>query len=93
MSYTKYSLIAILLTLIASLQVNAQIVKIPGSEARVVVNSSMPHRGLTKVQVESKFGQPNSKSGPVGDPTIYRWDYEGYSVIFEDNYVIHSVAH
>ena len=77
----------------ATLQVNAQVVKTPGSSAQVVANSNMPHRGLSKSQVESRFGQPSSKQGPVGDPSIYRWDYNNYSVFFENNIVIHSVAH
>ncbi len=77
----------------ATLQVNAQVVKIPGSSAQVLINSSMPHRGLSKSQVESRFGQPSLKQGPVGKPSIYRWDYNNYSVFFENNIVIHSVAH
>jgi len=78
---------------LATLQVNAQVVKTPGSSAKVVANSSMPIRGLSKSQVESKFGQPSTKQGPVGDPAIYRWDYNQYSVFFENNIVIHTVAH
>ena len=77
----------------ATLQVNAQVVKMPGSSAQVLSNSSMPSRGLSKSQVESQFGQPASKQGPVGDPSIYRWDYNQYSVFFENSIVIHSVAH
>ncbi len=79
--------------LCATLQVNAQVVKTPGSNAQVVVNSSMPHRGLSKLQVENRFGQPSTKEGPVGNPSIYRWNYNNYSVFFENNIVIHSVAH
>ena len=86
------SLIALIIAL-CTLQVNAQVVKTPGSSARVVVNSNMPHRGLSKTQVETKFGQPSSKEGPVGQPAIYRWNYSNYSVFFENNIVIHSVAH
>ena len=78
---------------IATLQVNAQVVKTPGSSAQVVTNSSMPHRGLSKSDVETRFGQPGSKQGPVGSPAIYRWDYNNYSVFFENNIVIHSVVH
>jgi len=78
---------------VATLQVNAQVVKTPGSSAQVVANSNMPNRGLSKSQVASRFGQPNSKQGPVGTPSIYRWDYNNYSVFFEHNIVIHSVAH
>ena len=77
----------------ATLQVNAQVVKTPGSNAQVVANSNMPHRGLSKSQVESRFGQPGSKNGPVGTPSIYRWNYNNYSVFFENNIVIHTVAH
>lgn len=79
--------------MIVTLQVNAQVVKMPGNSAQVVTNSNMPVRGLTKGQVESKFGQPNSRLGPTGIPAIYRWNYENYSVFFENNYVIHAVAH
>lgn len=78
---------------VATLQVNAQVVKTPESNAQVVMNSSMPHRGLSKAEVESRFGAPSSKQGPVGDPAIYRWNYNNYSVFFENNIVIHSVAH
>ncbi len=77
----------------ATLQVNAQVVKTPTSNAHVVVNSNVPTRGLTKVQVESRFGQPHSRQGPTGIPAIYRWNYDGYSVFFENNHVIHSVIH
>ncbi|MGH1537940.1 MAG: hypothetical protein ACRBDX_07820 [Gammaproteobacteria bacterium] len=87
------SSILVLFLAVATLQVNAQVVKTPSSSAQVVSNSNMPFRGLSKSQVESKFGQPSSKQGPVGNPAIYRWDYNQYSVFFENNIVIHSVAH
>jgi len=93
MSIIKLAVSSILFASIFTLQVNAQVVKTPGSSARVVNHSNMPARGLTKPQVESKFGQPSSRQGPVGDPAIYRWDYSGYSVYFENSHVIHSVAH
>ncbi len=86
------SILALFLA-VSTLQVNAQVVKTPGSSAQVVVNSTMPHRGLSKLQVETRFGQPASKEGPVGTPAIYRWNYNNYSVFFENNIVIHSVAH
>ena len=86
------SLITLFLA-ISTLQVNAQVVKTPNTSAQVVVNSSMPHRGLSKTQVETRFGEPSSKQGPVGTPAIYRWNYTNYSVFFENDIVIHSVAH
>ena len=89
----KISTLILIPIVAATLQVNAQVVKIPGSDAYVVTNANMPVRGLTKIEVETKFGQPHTRQGPTGIPAIYRWDYETYSVFFEDNYVIHTVAH
>ncbi len=90
----RFLQIAILLVfLMTSVQVGAQVLKTPTSDAQVVINSDMPHRGLTKNEVETRFGQPTDKQGPVGDPAIYRWNYGSYSVFFENNHVIHSVLH
>ena len=51
-----------------------------------------PKRGITMTQVESKFGAPVTKHDAVGAPPITRWDYPGFSVFFEHDRVIHSVA-
>lgn len=50
-----------------------------------------PGRGMTMDQVAAKFGTPASKVPAVGQPPITRWDYPGFVVYFERNYVIHSV--
>jgi len=93
MRYIQISIASLVLILVATLQVNAQVVKTPNSHAQVITSPNVPYRGLTKAQVESKFGQPNSQRGPVGIPAIYRWDYGDYSVFFENNHVIHAVVH
>ena len=88
------SISSLLILVAATLHVNAQVVKMPNSNsAQVVIHSNMPVRGLTKGQVESRFGEPSSRQGPTGIPAIYRWNYESYSVFFENNHVIHSVVH
>ncbi len=51
-----------------------------------------PTRGMTKGRVESKFGAPESRQAPVGDPPITRWEYEGFIVYFEYQYVLHTVV-
>lgn len=88
------SILSLISLAAVTLHVNAQVVKMPNSNsAQVVTHSNMPVRGLTKGQVESQFGAPSSRQGPTGIPAIYRWDYESYSVFFENNHVIHSVVH
>jgi outer membrane protein assembly factor BamE (lipoprotein component of BamABCDE complex) len=51
-----------------------------------------PGRGMTMDQVAAKYGSPTNKLPAVGQPPISRWDYPGFVVYFERNYVIHSVV-
>ena len=78
--------------LVCAPTLQADVLKMPGEAPRVISDSNSPVRGMTKLQVESKYGAPQSKIGPVGEPAIYRWDYARYSVFFENNYVLHSVV-
>jgi hypothetical protein len=52
-----------------------------------------PTRGATMATVEQQFGAPASKLAPVGEPPITRWVYDGFTVYFERDRVIHAVAH
>jgi len=59
--------------------------------------SDLPHRGLTMAQVEKRYGAPVEKLPTRGGdaprhPPINRWRYDGYTVYFERNRVIHSVV-
>jgi hypothetical protein len=51
-----------------------------------------PDRGMTMKTVEAKFGAPQERHPAVGKPAITRWDYPGFSVFFENEYVIHAVV-
>ena len=56
-----------------------------------------PARGLSMSQVERRYGTPLQKLPTVGgssarQPPINRWRYADYTVVFERNRVIHSVA-
>jgi hypothetical protein len=57
----------------------------------------VPHRGTSMKAVEQQFGAPASRHAAVGgasgsQPPITRWDYPHFSVFFEKDKVIHSVA-
>ncbi len=53
----------------------------------------LPRNGLTTEQVESRFGTPEQRHAPVGDPPISRWVYDDFNVYFEYDLVIESVLH
>ncbi len=62
----------------------------------VVRSADAPSRGLSMAQVEQRFGAPLEKLPTAGggaprQPPINRWRYNGYTVYFERNRVIHSV--
>jgi hypothetical protein len=56
------------------------------------VDGSRPMRGMTAENVEARFGTPDTKIAPVGDPPISRWEYKNFVVFFESDRVIHAVA-
>jgi len=56
-----------------------------------------PKRGSTMGEVEKQFGAPVTRHPTVGgastlQPPITRWDYNGFSVIFERDRVIDTVV-
>jgi len=51
-----------------------------------------PTRGMSMEKVEATFGAPTNRAAPVGEPPITRWEYPGFTVYFEHQYVIHTVA-
>ena len=68
--------------------------EIPKPEAateRGTVSITLPGRGMTKDQVEDRFGTPTEKIEPVGEPPISRWVYGSFTVYFEYDHVIHAV--
>jgi hypothetical protein len=58
----------------------------------------MPQRGMSMDTVRAEFGNPVTEHAPVPTndgplhPPITRWDYDGYSVFFENSTVLHSVV-
>lgn len=56
-------------------------------------NNTLPENGITMSAVESRWGEPVSKHGAVGQPPITRWQYADYSVYFEHDRVLTSVIH
>lgn len=56
----------------------------------------LPTRGMSKSSVTREYGPPSTRRPAVGggsphQPPITRWDYEGFSVIFENDHVVDTV--
>ncbi len=51
-----------------------------------------PMRGTLQSRVQGKYGEPDRMTSAVGMPPISQWIYPEFSVYFENNYVITTVA-
>lgn len=52
-----------------------------------------PDKGQNMASVESRYGKPAEVVPAVGQPPITRWVYDGFTVYFEGDKVLHSVVH
>ncbi|HUS25696.1 MAG TPA: hypothetical protein VM369_12200 [Candidatus Binatia bacterium] len=81
------------LALIAS--AHADVLSLP--EGEPVPQIKLPAKGLSQAEVTKQFGEPRRKQQTVGgtapkQPPITRWDYDGYSVIFERDRIVDVVV-
>ena len=53
-----------------------------------------PPRGSTMTDVQTRFGAPQSQTGPIGEPPITVWHYSDMNmkVYFEHDRVLHSTT-
>jgi hypothetical protein len=57
---------------------------------------NLPKRGASMTQVEAQFGAPQEKFAAVGGgssstPPITRWQYQKFTVYFENAHVVNAV--
>lgn len=55
-------------------------------------SADRPARGMSMDKVEAVYGAPSRRDAAVGEPPITRWEYPGFVVYFEHQYVIHAVG-
>ena len=53
-------------------------------------HAELPVTGAMLDAVIAEYGEPNDKTLPIGQPSITRWMYESFTVVFENDHVVHS---
>ena len=86
-------LIAALLFAASLSGARADVLALP--EAGAVLDA-LPAKGSSMAAVIREYGEPKLRHAPAGGdspkhPPITRWDYEGYSVFFENEHVVDAV--
>lgn len=75
-----------------SMPLAAEVIIVPvGQQAAEKQSVERPTKGITKDQVQKRFGDPQEWNDPVGDPPISSWEYPDFVVFFEYDRVLHSV--
>lgn len=70
----------------------AENIKIPiGTQTPESKQLVRPATGMTKTKVKIQFGSPAKENAPKGNPPISTWEYEKFTVYFENDHVIYSV--
>lgn len=72
-------------------QVSADTLLIEGLQSAQGSTNERPVRGMSMDTVQSKWGQPLTQRGAVGEPPISRWEYGDFIVFFEYQRVIHAI--
>lgn len=77
---------------------HTEILRVEPGVYTVMTQPSLPVRGQHQSQVIARYGEPVQRFATVaGDrpqhPPITRWDFDGFSVVFEGPLVLHSVVH
>ncbi|MCK9539628.1 hypothetical protein [Dokdonella sp.] len=95
LKYVLATALALPVAALASFGASAETLAIPN--AANAYTGALPVRGLSMADVERRFGAPMDKLPTAGGdtrlhPPINRWRYAGFTVYFERNRVIHSVA-
>ena len=90
------ALIAASLAVLATLAVPAGADTLLIQRVTVASKQDLPRRGASMAQVEARYGAPQRKFDAVGGgsphtPPITRWQYETFSVYFENSHVVDAV--
>ena len=90
LKYFSVRCMFILIALSASQLSVAEVLDMRSVGATAAVNA--PSRGASMETVKAQYGEPLDRTPAVGQPPITRWNYENFTVYFEYDLVIHSVA-
>ncbi|MCB1625755.1 MAG: phosphodiesterase [Pseudomonadales bacterium] len=78
--------------ILAAAPLAAETLAIDGQVSVRESNIERPSRGMTMHQVEARFGAPSNRRAAVGQPPITRWEYGNFTVVFENDRVLHAVV-
>ncbi len=86
----RLSALSLVLNMVPALS-QAETLQMPAATPKSY-SVTLPGRGMAMTEVLEKFGEPQARQPEVGEPPITRWVYPNYVVIFEYQYVIHSLT-
>lgn len=77
---------------VVSVPAVADILSLPTGGFGVTKSATSAPRGASQEDVLRRFGEPQQRYRPVGEPAISSWEYGDFRVYFEDGLVLHTVV-
>jgi len=87
MTLTRNFIMALMMSFSATVAADVLLIE----QVREAGMMDVPSNGMTMNEVESRYGQPNTRGPAVGNPPITRWVYDRWSVFFEYDVVLYTV--
>ena len=91
MRFCRASVSVLSLLLVISAPIHADVLLVDSIQSTPAINT--PRNGNNMSQVRAQFGNPVTEVPAVGDPPISRWEYDGFTVFFENDLALHTVIH
>lgn len=89
----RCSLLGLIFLALSSASVSADVLTINTFQPEARPGDNLFVNGLSRQAVLARFGEPQERIAPVGQPPISRWVYETFTVYFEYDTALHAVVH
>jgi len=89
----RCGLLGLIFLALTSASVTADVLTINTFQPEARPGDNLFVNGLSQQAVLARFGEPQQRLAPVGQPPISRWVYETFTVYFEYDIALHAVVH
>ncbi|MCF6225514.1 MAG: hypothetical protein L3J22_04315 [Xanthomonadales bacterium] len=83
-------LVILILPLLLPVTTTADVLLIPDADTSDT-RPEFPQNGLSMSTVRQQYGEPLKEHPAIGEPPITRWEYQDFTVFFENDQVITAV--
>ena len=89
----RCGLLGLIFLVLGNAPLSAEVLTINTFQPEAKPGDNLFVNGLSPQAVLARFGEPQKRLAPIGQPPISRWVYETFTVYFEYDIALHAVVH